>query len=130
MLVHSQATTHCYHLGMAKLIEKEIHFLLMLDPKAGTRRQRRALIATMSKRQVNALGELCLNVINGRVKVSQQDKESLKRHAAALRKIADKQYSIAQRRRVITCNLLDSFIVTVLHFLNQVAQHLLGNKDV
>lgn len=66
--------------------------------------QLKALLETLTSEQVNALGEIAVNVLYGTITITDVHKKKLKRHAAVIELIGDKSVNITKRRSVISRN--------------------------
>jgi len=67
-----------------KLNYHSLHVLKTAEP-----RLRKAIVSKCKKDLVNTISECILNVLNGNIKLTGCSKRKLRKHKAALRKVAD-----------------------------------------
>ena len=106
---------------MSQLLKSNVHFFLLLANTQTSQQQKRAILKTISKYQVNAISELALNIIKGTVALDTEQKQILKRHAKCLRIIAQRKNSIAARRSCITIQLVEAVLSVCHNILEQLA---------
>lgn len=79
-----------------KSLKKNYHLLHVLSKATPT--QRRAILKTANKNQIDCLCELCLNALEGNLKVNVQ---KLTKYRTTLRKIAKKPKKFEERKRLL-----------------------------
>lgn len=84
---------------MRQKILKELYFVGLL--LCTDKRQRRALINNISKRQMGALIEIVYNVLHGYGSLSDKDKNYLKKYQSVIRRFVDIHASSLQRKRLL-----------------------------
>ena len=81
------------------------HFPLIDFLSSGlTRNQLKAVLKTLSNAQATVLGEIALNVLYGRLKLSDSVKTKLRKSAPQIEFISNKENSLTSRKKAITRN--------------------------
>jgi len=73
-----------------------LHVLKTAEP-----RLRKAIVSNCKKDLVNTISECVLNVLNGNIKLTGCSKRKLRKHKAALRKVADKRVPLSSKKKFI-----------------------------
>jgi len=107
---------------MSKLIQENIHFLLLCSSKKLTILQQKALVKSMDKHQLNSVSEITLNILKGGLDLDSEQSKYLKQFAAKLRIIGSRRSTIAQRRLVLNWNVLHAILVIAQPFLVQLLE--------
>ena len=81
------------------LIKKYGHFLQGLTQIPGKYRQK--MIHDCPKKVIDCVGECCLNIIKGNVKLSSAQKQKLRRRKNHLLLISSKKVPMAQKKKII-----------------------------
>ncbi|KAK6175840.1 hypothetical protein SNE40_014220 [Patella caerulea] len=80
----------------------ERHAELLQALKHAKPRQRIHIIKNASKPVIEALCECCLNVLQGRVRLSSyQKKKRLSRHKVVLRRLVDRKVPLKQKKKIL-----------------------------
>ena len=69
--------------------------------KTAEPRLRKVIVSNCKKDLVNILSECVLNVLNGNIKLTGFSKRKLRKHNAALRKVADKRVPLSSKKKFI-----------------------------
>lgn len=86
---------------MEKIV-RQIDFLRYLAVAVPT--QRKQLLRNLAREQVQVLSEICLNLLNGNIAISDQDYNSLSKHKNSLRKLALKSVDNNTKRELMSKN--------------------------
>ena len=73
-----------------------LHVLNTAEPKL-----RKAIISNCKMELVNSVSECARNVLNGNIKLTRCNTRKLRKHKAALRKVADKRVSLSSKKKLI-----------------------------
>lgn len=85
---------------MAKRLKRNLNYLHMVhDAKAADRKY---LLHHAKPDQILCLADCCHNVINGNVKLTQTQRNRLKRNANYIRLVADKNIKVPQKRKILS----------------------------
>lgn len=103
---------------MNYLKKKDGDFLRLL--LSTSMRQKRALLKTMQKSQLNAIVQIVYNVLMGNRDLPETDKKDLLKYKKVIRRLVSKSISSKERKR-----LLLKYLVHVLKFLGVVKKELL-----
>ena len=82
-----------------KAVEKNMDFLCLFSKTS--RKQRRALLQTMSKLQLRAFLEVIFNVLKGTVDISASFKNSLEGYKHIIRQVIDRKVSTKKKIKLI-----------------------------
>ena len=82
-----------------KRVRSNHHTLQVFKPAEP--KLRKAIISKCNKELVNFISECFLNVLNGNVKLTGRDTHKLQKHKAALRKVADRHFSLSGKKKLI-----------------------------
>jgi hypothetical protein len=82
-----------------KKLKRNKHLLGLL--KTASPKLRRSLIESASADGINAIGECCLNTLNGNHKISPSVKTKLRRFKNTLRKLSCPKLSIKKKRQIL-----------------------------
>ena len=69
--------------------------------REANRNKRKALVDYANKDQINAVSELVLNTLKGRVPISEATRKKMARHKGALRKLAKRTTSLKAKKRLL-----------------------------
>lgn len=92
-------------------VEKEIHFLKLIcncDKKL-----KKHLIIGASKKQIHALCEIVLNLLNGNIKLSEKDFEKLSRKRKQLRELIKKS-SLKKKKYLVQKGGFIQFLIPAI----------------
>ena len=84
---------------MSQLIEEQWHFLEVL--RTCNKKQKRALLKTIDKKQLNALSEIAHNVIIGTIILTPIEKNRLKKYKKILTILGKKKATRRERLRAL-----------------------------
>ena len=88
-------------MGFAR-IKKHIPQLKLL--RKATPKQRKSILERSNTGLVNCIGECCLNVLNGNVKITKPQRKKLSRHAKTLRALSKRGIPVQKRRKILIQN--------------------------
>ncbi len=99
---------------MSELIRRNYSFLRDLSESSLT--QRRDIIEAATEDNINALTELSINLLEGNLKLSDEDKAKLLRHKTFIRNLSQKEIPFAQKKKKIihNCNILPMIVSPLL----------------
>lgn len=80
-------------------VSEQRAFLEILGTK--NKKMRKAVLENCNPEEMNALCELCLNILDGHVPLKRQQKEMLCRYKSILRVLADKKVSSSAKRSLL-----------------------------
>lgn len=105
---------------MSKLIERNYSFLR--DLSESTISKRREIIESATEDNINALTELSINLLQGNLAISEEDKIKLSKHKTFIRNLSQKEIPISQKKKGIlyNCNILPMIISPLLGALGSV----------
>lgn len=105
--------TCTHHSVMSRTVREAKQFFTLLSNS--NRRQQKALIKTASRQQLLALKEIVVNLLQGNVPLSPNQKDSLKKYKRALRHIANKYLS---REKIATyIDVIVKVLIAILPFI-------------
>lgn len=82
-----------------KRLKEHRHMLHVLkDCNSNTRKQ---ILKKSNKDLVQAICEVCLNVLHGNIKLSKKNKQFLHKHKKTIRELATSKHSIAKKRKTL-----------------------------
>ena len=81
------------------LTSSNIKFLNSLA--TGSVAERKKLLAKASNNDLNAISELCLNLIRGNIKIDAKTKVKFKKHQNAIQSLANKRLSYKKKKKII-----------------------------
>lgn len=102
---------------MRQKILKEAYFVGLL--LSADQRQRRILLQTISKPQLEALIEILYNILHGYGSLPEKDKQHLKRYQSVIRDFVNRRMSYRQRKTLLLkhFNLLYRLLKVVRRYL-------------
>lgn len=92
----------------------------MLSALAETKsnKKRNSLIKNCDKAVIQAISEICLNVLNGNISINTECKAKLKRHKQKLRLMRKKNISVVKKRKILqTGGFLGALLVPIISSL-------------
>lgn len=87
--------------GVSQKLAKNIHFIGLLGSKNPNKKQKKALLDTINKTQINAIGELTGNLLNGRYNVPKSVLKKLSKDKDSLYALADKKKPISKKKKIL-----------------------------
>ena len=100
------------------LVEQNIHFLILLSDITKTSRiQQLALLATLTRSQVNVIREICFNYLYGHFELSAEAKTRLRRHRSTIRRLVSKTTSYTERKHLIQYPLIQALLTPLSEHL-------------
>jgi len=97
-----------------------LHVLKTAEPKL-----HKAIISNCKRELVNSISECVLNVLNGNIKLTRCNTRKLRKHKAALRKVACKQVPLSSKKKLIVQRggflipLLSAVLPTIASLINR-----------
>lgn len=85
------------------------------------KKQRRAILQTLSERQLRVLSEIILNLLRGNIPISSKEKRKLFRKRRALYQLASKRVSSKDKKKILVQQgggLLDTLLPPALTLLS------------
>ena len=77
------------------------HFPQLKLLKSATPKRRKHILKAANTGLVNCIGECCLNVLNGNVKINKSQRKKLSRHKKTLRTLSKRGIPVQKRRKVL-----------------------------
>ena len=84
---------------MANRLERNAPFLEVLA--RGTRKQKRGILEGPSDDLCRCLSEICHNVLNGCVALSDRETTKLRKHKALIRTLGDRKVSLPKKKKLV-----------------------------
>ncbi len=85
----------------ASRVYKRHNFLALLCENRNKPKQRNKLIDYANNKEIHAICEIILNVLNGNIKLANANIKKLKRYKTALRSLTYKKNSLANRKKTL-----------------------------
>lgn len=98
-----------------KKVRKHKSFLSLLSDTSP--KQRKALVKTMCKGQLQSICEIALNLLNGSIPIPPHIKKKLAPFKSLIRHVADRSVSLAKKKNFLNMNRNSSIISKVLGHL-------------
>ena len=103
---------------MSQTLKDNIHYLMLLGSSDVPRQQKQGLLNTVTKRELNSLSEVALNILQGSLDIGSSHKITLKRHLNNIRVLASKKATRAERKTSLSVPLVEALLLTAHPFLN------------
>lgn len=99
---------------MSKLIQRNYPFLREL--LESSQEKRKAIIETSTEDNINALTELSINLLEGHLTLTNDEKLELSKHKTFIRSLSRKDIPITQKKKKLlsNCNILPMLISPLL----------------
>jgi hypothetical protein len=111
---------------MSKLLKDNSAFLHLLMSPDTPKAQVRAILNTVSTRQLNTLTEICYNLLKGNIPISTPHKKPLKRFAPGFRVLGKAKESIKSRKACLQPALVIALLNAVSPILKSVGKDAVG----
>ena len=107
---------------MVELIKQQRHFLNLLVDTTVT--QRKALLRTVTKKQLKVLAQIAYNILRFTIKLTSTEKSLLKRHRRFIYLLGNKKIGFQKKKEAIPGNLRTIYILVkiALVYLEPVLQ--------
>lgn len=84
---------------MSTTMRDNLEFIRCLSLSSSTKRK--ALLEKATNKNLKALAELCLNLLQGNIKLSSKYKTKLKRHKTKIEVLANKRVSLKKKKKFL-----------------------------
>lgn len=84
---------------MVELIKQQRHFLQLIIQTSTT--QRKALLRTITRNQLRAIGQIAYNIIKSKIRLSPTEKNRLKRHRLLIHLLGNRKVGYRQKKEAI-----------------------------
>ncbi len=105
---------------MSKLLQRNISFLREITES--TLEQRREIIKGATEDNIKALTELSINLLEGNLPLSNEDKLELSKHKLFIRSLSHKEVEFTQKKKKLlhNCNILPMIITPLLSVVGSI----------
>ncbi len=85
---------------MSKLVKKNVSFFRLMSTSS-SRKQRRALLDTITADQLKSLIEIIVNLLEGVLQITSKRKSELGRYKTLIRTLGDKSVSLHRKQKLL-----------------------------
>jgi len=104
---------------MSALIFSQLHFLNALGARETSKQQVKELLKHLNRKQFRAISEICLNLIKGRIDITREEKDFLKKYSKSIRIIGSVTKAQQVRKQYISPSLVVSLLRICLPFVRK-----------
>lgn len=95
---------------MGSLLKDHAHFLLLFITPSTPLRQKKVLVETIDKGQLNSISELAVNVLRGNLTLNERERGVLKRYKSNLRCLASRRQTLNARKQSLKVSIIEILV--------------------